>query len=571
MRRRARVAVFSFAVTFGLVTGAGAASWPRRMGNSQNTNDAGEDAALTPASAPTLAVVGVIPTAGPVNATPVVADGLLFIGDWTGRFYVVDLRSGVRLVDLDTGSGGATGATNVAGSYIGVQSTASIATVTVPDGKGGTIDEKRVYVAVNQQPRTLFCLNVSAILADASRLQSDPGTGYFCRGAPWPISLAAQVVAGSPNGKYNGSLLFSRAQSIASPGTGKVEVHDVLYAPSTGLDCANGQLYAIDAYSAERYWTFDPVVNGDGNGGVIWGNPAMSVDGKHLFVATGDCVTKPQAGEKAESMVALDPANGAIQWWHQRRLVDAADFDVGNSPTVVDVAGPSGCHRIVSTDKDGCMYGFEQGRDVPQVGERGFDPLRPGQQRMLWRTCFVVGSLNGGFNASGASFHGRWAFAQANPPLAFAGDNATAFAVDACTGAFTWASAAVAKGRGEGAIASGMYFQPGGARLQVFSADDRTSAPFQGKLLATVALPSAATPGGGGPAIADGRIYVPLASGGVAVVAPTASATAPPQDVAVQFKGPYPLPLAPTGSELVPANVDANDPYPVAIDPGDAR
>ena len=53
-------------------------------------------------------------------------------------------------------------------------------------------------------------------------------------------------------------------------------MHDVIYTPTTGLDCANGQFWAIDAYSAELLWAFDPVVNGNGQGGTIWTTPAMS-------------------------------------------------------------------------------------------------------------------------------------------------------------------------------------------------------------------------------------------------------------------------------------------------------
>src|SRR5207249_11090 len=126
--------------------------------------------------------------------------------------------------------------------------------------------------------------------------------------------------------------------------------------------------------------------------------------------------------------------------------------------------------------KDGCIYGFAQEDDIPAVGDLGFDPLRQGQQRMLWRTCFVPGSLNGGFNASAASFYGRYVFAQASLLVASArvpGDDANAFAVDACTGQYKWASSSIGIGRSEGAIVNGMYLQAGHStsELQVVMAD----------------------------------------------------------------------------------------------------
>jgi glucose dehydrogenase len=113
-------------------------------------------------------------------------------------------------------------------------------------------------------------------------------------------------------------------------------------------------------------------------------------------VTTGDCVEQPQVGFQAESLVALDAHDGSVKWFHQRRLVDTSDYDIGNSPTLIDVPGPDGCSVVVTPDKNGCIYGFDQDRDVPAVGEPGFDPLRPGQQRVRWRTCLVPGSRHVG-------------------------------------------------------------------------------------------------------------------------------------------------------------------------------
>src|SRR5207248_680797 len=246
-------------------------------------------------------------------------------------------------------------------------------------------------------------------------------------------------------------------------------------------------------------------------------------------MTTGDCVQKPQMAELAESLVALDPITGARQWWHQRRLVDVADLDIGNSPTVVDVDGTGGCHLIVSIDKDSCIYGFPQQPDVPQVGDLDFDPLRVGQQRLLWRPCFAYGSLGGGFDAAGGVISGRTLAASAALPLGpLPGDDVNAFAVDACTGDFKWASSSLGASFGEGAAASGMFFMPTGTRLDV------------GRI--------------------EGRIYVPVQQG-IAVVGvdSTAPGTCPgaPSCAAPRgndiFHGPYPEPFAPgaPGSPIV--------------------
>jgi outer membrane protein assembly factor BamB len=542
------------------------AAWTKRMGNNQNTNQAGPAPGLTPASVEDLKVREVIPVKGAVNATPVVSDGLLFIGDGgsNGRFmYVFDLERGNRrLIELDTG---ATVSTTLVGS--GVQSTAMVATVTVPNGTGGTKEERRLYFGANVKPKSFWCLNIDAILARRDTLDKNPGKDFLCKGADWPILIAGLGVVDentltTPYPLYNASPVFSNNQEIRVGHD--LERRDVIYTPTIGADCSDGQLWAIDAYTAEVLWTYDPVPNfqkvvgtprfaGPGYGGVIWTVPAMSKDGKHLYVTTGDCVEQPQIGFQAESLVAIDPVEGVVKWWHQRRLTDATDYDIGNSPVVVDVEGENGCHNVVSTDKNGCIYGFRQTSDIPQVGGPGYDPTRVGQQRVLYRQCFVTGSLTGGFNASGAAFHDRWIFAQANNEAP--GDNASGFAIDACTGKYQWATADVSSGQGEGAIASGMWFQPAGSRLQVLRAGPKH------ELLATVPLPVAATPGGGGPAIVGSTIYVPVRSGVAIVEVVPGSNASRPQATATTFNGPYPAPLG-TGVEqvMVPMPIDPYDP-----------
>src|SRR5207249_9049963 len=101
------------------------------------------------------------------------------------------------------------------------------------------------------------CLNVSKIITDLSgeslaTVDIDPTTiaasPFNCADAAWPISLAAP---GSSNSTLNGSPLVSEDQ----PGdwtdgfrtVGATKVRDIIYATSTGLDCADGQFFALDA------------------------------------------------------------------------------------------------------------------------------------------------------------------------------------------------------------------------------------------------------------------------------------------------------------------------------------
>ncbi|MGH7859822.1 MAG: PQQ-binding-like beta-propeller repeat protein, partial [Candidatus Binatia bacterium] len=505
---------------------------------------------------------------------------------WGGEVFIVDLADGGRrLLRIDTksgrpasvGSDAISQLRNEFGAYIGMQATPVIGSVRLPDGTR----ERRLYVGVNSADQTLWCVNLDAVAADRAMLDSDSGDAYFCSspaGATvWPRSLEPSS-GNRTTGNLNGPPTFSADQPILDPKTGQTVVRDVLYAPSTGLECSNAEFWAIDAYTGEVFWTWDPVVVEGGGGGIIWTTPAMNRDRTMIYVTTGDCVTGPHMGELAESLVALDTATGEVIWHHQRRLVDAADMDIGNGPLVADVDGYGGCHVVVSSDKDGCIYGFPQERDLPEVGDPSYDPLRTGQQRLLYRKCFTPGSLNGGFNASNPAFHERWAMQQAaGYPAGHVGaDDANAFALDVCNGRVAWASSSISNGRADAAVASGMLFQLGITRktagdypyefvreIQVVPVwNDTLAAPVA---LATVKLPAQGTLGGGGVAIAKGRIYVPTTEGiAVVAVVPGSNASPPIRRGNEIFAGPYPHPMSPALATLPP--VDPDHPYPLLLD-----
>ena len=592
--------------------------WGQRSLTNGNLANVGDDPALTPENVRDLKVVKEFRTESLVVATPVVTGGLMVTGDFLGWVYVVDPDAGYLPLlklrfsggrDPVLGGNALDNLSNEFGHYVGMQSTPLVATVTVPDGTG-TREEKRLYVAMNSQD-TMWCLSLDAIqaarpalveapiVASMSGVENDPDPyaplfdaagAYFCEGpagaesprGPWPRSLVPRDSDSdnmNASGKYASDVPIDRnGDGVASDG----ETADVIFWASNGNECINSEMWAIDAYTGELYWTWDPVVNdvyrGDG-GGIIWTTAALNADASLLYLTTGNCVAVPQVGEMSEALVALDTATGKLEWHHQRRIIDTADLDVGTGPTVVDVPGEDGCSVVVNADKDGCIYGYSQDADIPVVGDPDFDPLRPGQQRIRYRHCFLPGTLNGGFNASNGAVDGRlYTHTATTYPGGYNGaDDSNAFAIDVCTGKVKWASSDVRGARADSVIASGMLFQvnpflfdpaTGIARflteMNVVRMDNGASRVPEH--LATVELSAQPTLGGGGAAIVDGTIYVPTVQGVdvVRVVAGSGASVPVPNGNNV-FLGPYPVPLAP-GSAIPYVVVDLENPYPLLLD-----
>lgn len=609
---RTRTLLASTALLLAAGVACAGTSWPRRGGDNQNSGAVGDGAfELNRGSAlADMTALYSIPTEGAVNGTPVITeDRLLVTSDDAGHVYVVDLDSGARIVDMPTGTSG-------------VQSSPVLATL--------SSGEHRVYVGVNSAAKTLYCLNLDAIAAVRTSVRNDDGSRFSCTGPngskPWPRSLAAD----GPNGSaaFRASPLFAAGQTIRNAATGAFAAHDVLYTPTTGAGCDNGQFWALDAATGERLWSFDPVTSGDGRGGAIVASPAMSLPGTYtvgyatvtvpslVYVATSGCPSSPAVAEYAESLVALDAATGAVEWFHRRRLADAAGFGITSAPLVATIDDPAaGCQVVVSFDEDGCVYGFPQAKSIPALGDFGdtlyatsqnrqygfgYDPMRDGEQRLLYRKCLVPGGPGAGFSDAGAALwtgvNGLSSRVQGVAIAQAAGghvgaDDANEFAVDVCTGRVVWASSDVDNGRSDAVVAANLLVQLGGTttpaaggvplasygEVQILDGDSynypdpRDSDIRGGGMYADVRLPAGhdPSPRAGGPAVVRGRIYVPTSKGIDVIGLPSVRGgqASPPRIQGNNlFAGPYAEPIAPGSVGGGVPLVDLYDPFPLRVD-----
>ena len=225
-----------------------------------------------------------------VTGTPVVEDGVVYVGDWTGH---------VRALDAATGD--EAWAHDLESNYV---------------GGSAVVEGDLVYVGT----------------FDARIVALDRETGEPAWETPIGDHPKA-VVFGSP----------VVADGLVVAGVGSYEV----FAPGDP-PTFRGHVVALDAATGAEAWRFW-VTAGDANEGPgvsIWSSPAIDADRGVVYVGTGQAYALP-APPRSDALLALDLRTGEEVWSTQFTAGDAwtitqptgLDADVGAMPNLFTVEG----------------------------------------------------------------------------------------------------------------------------------------------------------------------------------------------------------------------------------------
>ncbi|HKY67533.1 MAG TPA: PQQ-binding-like beta-propeller repeat protein, partial [Acidimicrobiales bacterium] len=225
-----------------------------------------------------------------VTGTPVVADGTVYVGDWTSHVRALDAATGDERWTHDLGGGYVGGALAVGDDHAYV----------------GTFDARIVAL---------------------DRTTGEPA---------WETDLDAHpkaVVFGSP----------VTADGLVLAGVGSYEV----FAPGDP-PTFRGSVVALDAATGDEAWRFAVTdeAAGEGPGVSVWSSPAVDLDRGALYIGTGQAYSQP-APARSDSLLALDLATGRELWHTQFTAGDAwsiaettgKDADVGAVPNLFTVDG----------------------------------------------------------------------------------------------------------------------------------------------------------------------------------------------------------------------------------------
>jgi polyvinyl alcohol dehydrogenase (cytochrome) len=292
--------------------------WPTWGQSAERTFSYPDDCAtdLAPDTVDALAEAWSFTTDDAVTATPAVAGGRVFVGDWSGRFYALDLESGELAWSFE------------AEVHPRVYAGQIVSSAAVADIGGRAL----VYFGAG---KTLYALDADDGEEVWSREMGERGSGSG--GDPTEIESSPVVV--------DGMVLFG------------TDVHN-----SPGGEKAG--LVALDAGSGAHLWTAVTAPTGRGDDATgpgcadVWGSPSVDPDRRLVFVGTGNCNDEDSWGPNSEALLAFDLDTGRRQWRYQPHEPNLDDLDLAGAPNlfrrgdqdVVGLGGKDGVYSVVDRE-----------------------------------------------------------------------------------------------------------------------------------------------------------------------------------------------------------------------------
>lgn len=281
------------------VQGASAGDWPTFMNNTSRTGTNLNETTITAQTASSLHLAWKFYTGGPIEASPITANGVLYIGSYDGYEYALDATSGTLLWKQFLGIDPATRRCTAKG----ITSTATYDNGVLYVGGGGG---------------NLYALNT----ADGSIIWKtliSPLPGY--------IFLSPLV--------YNNKVYVGPAASCEPPE-------------------AQGKFFALNSSDGSIAASIALVKDGS-QGATVWSSPAVDPDTGMIFITTGNNQgQKLQKQPNAEAFLELDPSTLAIlDRWQVPVAEHIPDGDFGATPTLFDY---NNRHYIGALNKNGIYY-----------------------------------------------------------------------------------------------------------------------------------------------------------------------------------------------------------------------
>jgi outer membrane protein assembly factor BamB len=241
-------------------------------------------------------------TGGWVTGTPVVADGVVYIGSWDGKMYALRELDGSLIWSFNAGT--LTVDACIPNTY-GIDSTAALAGGKLYFGTG-----QAQLIAVNAADGQLIWRSQLA----------DP--------------LQAFHIFGSPT-VFDGKIYIGLASHCVNP-------------------CITGRLVCVDANDGRVLWNYATAPDGS-LGGAIWSSVAVDAGRRMVYVGTGNFCSGTDT--HSSSVIALNADTGSLVWEFKKLRNDLNNLDFGASPVFFEIDSTP---VLAIPSKDGHCYALNR-------------------------------------------------------------------------------------------------------------------------------------------------------------------------------------------------------------------
>ena len=243
------------------------------------------DSGINPDTAAHLRRIWYFNTSDVVTAAPVVVNGVLYVGDWAGRFYALNAADGTELWHYD-----AEYHDNVYAGQI-----TSSASYTLIEGTSAV---------VFNAGRTIHALNAADGTVIWTHALGEPG---------WPTELETTPIV-------------MEDRVIAT-----FDTHNAPFPAG---------VVAVSLTTGELLWHFD-LESGDHRGcGGVWGSPSVDLQRRLMFAGSANCPSSPDGwGPYTEALFAVNIDTGEPVWSFQPHPPNNDDSDFAGVPVLFNANG----------------------------------------------------------------------------------------------------------------------------------------------------------------------------------------------------------------------------------------
>ncbi|PYT08244.1 MAG: hypothetical protein DMF60_05170 [Acidobacteria bacterium] len=240
-------------------------------------------------------------TGGWVTGTPIVADGVVYIGSWDGNMYALRERDGSVVWSFNAG----TLRVDACSTTYGIDSTAALSGSRLYFGTG-----RAQLIAVNAGDGQLIWRSQLA----------DPEQAFHIFGSPTV---------------FDGKIYVGLASHCVTP-------------------CITGRLVCVDANDGRVLWNYATAPDGS-LGGAVWSSVAVDAGRQMVYVGTGNFCGGTDTHSSA--VIALNADTGSLVWEFKKLRNDLNNLDFGASPVFFDIDSTP---VLAIPSKDGHCYALNR-------------------------------------------------------------------------------------------------------------------------------------------------------------------------------------------------------------------